>query len=164
MQQIKLKQLNREHLKELAKIFASHSKRGDVICVNGDLGAGKTTFAQMFIKHCTNETNILSPTFNMLQIYSHQQFDIYHYDFYRLTSYLEAYELGIEDAFDNNLTIIEWSENIKELLPESRININLMFTENDFNRDVIIINSKNYDHFMSLIIKNEGFKCLIENC
>ena len=66
-----------------------------------------------------------SPTSILLQIYKTGPFNIYHYDLYRLKAADEIYELSIEEAFDNNICLIEWSEIITHLLPESTININI---------------------------------------
>ena len=69
--------------------------------------------------------DVPSPTFTLVQTYSSDDFDIYHYDMYRLKNYEEAYELGIDEAFYNAVNLIEWPEKIKQLLPQKSWNINI---------------------------------------
>jgi len=109
----------------LAKKIASLVKKGDVITLNGTLGTGKTTFARYFINFFfDNEQEVVSPSFNILQIYCPDNSpEIWHYDLYRLKSSDEMTELGIEEALDKGITLIEWPEKAKELLPESTIDI-----------------------------------------
>jgi len=115
-----------EETKSFAKSFAQSLKPNNIVLLNGDLGAGKTFFCREIIKHfCGENTAIISPTFNLLQTYKAPEFTIYHYDLYRLKSAEEVYELGFEEALSGNLTLIEWSEIIKHILPLPLIEINL---------------------------------------
>ena len=105
----------------IAQNYANKSKKGDVFLLIGNLGVGKTTFAKYFIQHCTkSKCDVLSPTFNYLKIYGHMDnILIYHFDLYRIdenNSIQKSYEIGIEDAFENGIVIIEWPEKIKPLL------------------------------------------------
>jgi len=112
----------------LAKQIATQIKEGDIVCLKGDLGAGKTYFAGKLIQELLNiNTPITSPTFQLLQTYE----NIHHYDLYRLKSPDEAYELGIEDSLDGTkIVIIEWPEIIRHILPKAIIDIEIIIEGN----------------------------------
>jgi tRNA threonylcarbamoyladenosine biosynthesis protein TsaE len=113
----------------LANKIAKSLKSGDIIALSGDLGSGKTFLARQIIKAlCGNDVAVSSPTFNLLQTYSAGQFEIYHFDLYRLKYAEEVFELGIEEAFSGHVCLIEWPELIRRLLPKSTINIRLQVT------------------------------------
>ncbi len=105
--------------KNLARQFALLAKKGDVFALFGTLGVGKSTFSRYFIQFFNDTEDVPSPTFTLIQTYETQNFDIYHYDMYRLKQAQEAYELGIEDAFYQGVSLIEWSEKIREILPRN---------------------------------------------
>ena len=108
------------------KEVANSLEATDIITLYGNLGAGKTMIAREIIKYFCGETTIVtSPTFNILQTYQAPNFMIYHYDLYRVKSLNEIYELGIEEAFNHNLCLIEWPEIIESLLPKPYIKIEL---------------------------------------
>jgi tRNA threonylcarbamoyladenosine biosynthesis protein TsaE len=113
-----------EQTKSLAEKLASQIIKGDVIALKGDLGAGKTTFCKYLISSLLRtETNVTSPTFQLLQIYG----NIYHYDLYRLKHQEEIYELAIEDALNSkNIVIIEWPEIIMQILPKKLLEIQIL--------------------------------------
>ena len=101
---------NLEETKKLAHIISNVCQSGSVILLNGDLGAGKTTFTHFLINSLmSNDVNVTSPTFNIMQIYDGRDYPIYHLDFYRLEDGEELYELGLDESMSNALTIIEWS-------------------------------------------------------
>lgn len=107
-----------ENTRFLAKMVAKAAKKRDVFALFGTLGAGKSTFSRYFIEHLSGATEIPSPTFTLVQTYDAPDFEIYHYDMYRLKSPEEAYELDIEEAFYNGVSLIEWPEKIGSLLPK----------------------------------------------
>jgi len=121
----------------LARKIASQIKPLDVLAFEGDLGSGKTFLCRHIIKTLCGDVNVSSPTFNLLQIYGATNFEIYHFDLYRLKSIHEAYELGIEDAFNHHVCLIEWPEIIRDLLPKSTITINIEMV-NDASRKILI--------------------------
>ena len=107
---------------EIAFEYAKTLKKGDVVLLRGDLGAGKTAFTKGLAKYFGFE-GVTSPTYAYLNIYGDY---IYHYDCYRLSCGEDALMLGLTDYFNgDNICLIEWSENIKEVLPEKvkRVNI-----------------------------------------
>lgn len=121
-----------EETKNFASVFASTLKPNNIVLLNGNLGVGKTFFCREIIKYfCGENTAIISPTFNLLQTYKASHFTIYHYDLYRLKSPEEIYELGLEEALGSNLTLIEWSEVIKHLLPTPLIEVTLKLLDDN---------------------------------
>lgn len=111
--------VNENDTLKLAERFAKIACCGDVFALFGTLGAGKSTFSRYFIKALTHAPDVPSPTFTLVQIYEAPDFDIYHYDMYRLKNPEEAYELDIEEAFYNNVCLVEWPEKILPLLPKN---------------------------------------------
>ena len=100
---------------KLGEEYAKTLNKGDVVLLNGDLGAGKTAFTKGVAKYFGIE-GVTSPTYAYLNVYNDL---IYHYDCYRLSCGEDALMLGLTDYFNgNNICIIEWSENIKDVLPE----------------------------------------------
>ena len=108
---------------QIATRLAKQIKKGDVIALYGSLGMGKTVFCRGFIQSFLPETEVPSPTFTLLQTYDTEKFPIYHFDMYRLKSPTEAYEIGIEDAFAEGVSLIEWPEKIGRLLPKKHISV-----------------------------------------
>ena len=90
---------------------------GDVIALEGPIGAGKTTFARFFIKGIGYQEDVPSPTFNLVQTYEGERLSVWHFDLYRLARPEDVYELGIEQALDEGVTLIEWPEQLGGLLP-----------------------------------------------
>jgi tRNA threonylcarbamoyladenosine biosynthesis protein TsaE len=121
----------------LAARVATVAQRADVIALKGDLGAGKTTFARAFIRARGNyEEEVPSPTFTLVQVYEVEPAAIWHFDLYRLRSAEEAWELGIEEAFGDGISLIEWPERLGVLLPERRLEIALAFGDTPDARQV----------------------------
>ncbi len=111
---------------QIASDLAHQVSAGTVIALYGTLGAGKTAFCRGFIQSLTNHENeVPSPTFTLLQTYDTPSFPIYHFDMYRLKTPEEAYEIGIEDAFAEGVSLIEWPEKIGYLLPQNHISVTI---------------------------------------
>src|SRR6516165_10920317 len=111
----------------LAARISALAEVGDVIALKGDLGSGKTSFARSFIRARGPAEEVPSPTFTLVQIYELGSVAIWHFDLYRLKSPEEAWELGIEDAFSEAISLIEWPERLGPLLPPRRLQIALDF-------------------------------------
>ncbi len=93
-----------------------------VICLDGELGSGKTVFVKGFAKALGLEDNITSPTFNIIKEYTSGELPLYHMDVYRIDEADES--IGIKDYYNKGgVTIIEWAELIKDELPEERLEI-----------------------------------------
>jgi tRNA threonylcarbamoyladenosine biosynthesis protein TsaE len=111
---------------ELGKSIGEKVKMGSVITLAGDLGVGKTVFAQGFAKGLGITENINSPTFTIVQVYDSGRLPLYHFDVYRIGDIEEMYEIGYEEYFyGEGVCLIEWAELIRELLPENRIKIKI---------------------------------------
>jgi tRNA threonylcarbamoyl adenosine modification protein YjeE len=111
----------------LAARISALAEVGDVIALKGDLGCGKTSFARSFIRAHGGAEEVPSPTFTLVQIYELGSAVIWHFDLYRLKSPEEAWELGIEDAFTEGISLIEWPERLGPLLPRHCLKIELLF-------------------------------------
>ena len=106
--------------------LASILKRRDVIALEGPLGSGKTVLARSIIQHlCGKAIAVPSPTFTLTQIYEAPQFPIWHCDLYRLNDPDEAFELGLDEAFEDALTLIEWPSRLNDHLPKRRLRLKL---------------------------------------
>jgi len=128
--------------KIVAENFAKSLKLGDVVLLNGDLGAGKTTFTQFVFASLGVKQVVNSPTFAILKSYE-GVFNFHHFDTYRISTE-EAIESGFDEILNdkNSVIFIEWSENIKPLLPESVIEINIKRL-NENTREIKIENKVN---------------------
>ncbi|MFN7039085.1 MAG: tRNA (adenosine(37)-N6)-threonylcarbamoyltransferase complex ATPase subunit type 1 TsaE [Alphaproteobacteria bacterium] len=134
-----LVELNKKQDTEaLAKKIAKSTRMGDVILLKGDLGVGKTFFAKNFIKYFfpNQDVTVNSPTFNLVQTYTTNLFTIWHFDLYRLKTVEEIFELGVEQAFDEAVSIIEWPELIQTILPKNVLEIEFSFNEKTDQRQV----------------------------
>lgn len=108
---------------DVAYNLASKIEGNKVICLNGELGAGKTVFVRGFCSYF-NITEISSPTFTLVNEYDGDR-KIFHFDVYRLGDEDEFYAIGGEEYFENGICIIEWSDIIKEALPKDAIDVRL---------------------------------------
>lgn len=121
---------------ELAQNIESEKILNMVICLEGDLGTGKTIFTKGFAAALEVQEEITSPTFNIIKEYTSGELPLYHMDVYRLDGKVE--ELGIEDYYTKGgITIIEWSDMITNYLPEERLDIKIRVSSED--EDVRII-------------------------
>ena len=112
--------LSRESTYEFGKKIAEESTPGDIYMLIGDLGVGKTVFTQGFAEGLGITEAVNSPTFTILQVYDEGKMPFYHFDVYRIGDIDEMDEIGYEDCFyGEGVTIIEWADLIKEIIPES---------------------------------------------
>ena len=121
--------LKEEDTRKIANKFAKSIPKDCVICLNGDLGAGKTTFSRYLIQTIIKDRKISgeipSPTFSLLQTYKDKNFTINHYDFYRLENSDDLIELDYDNSISKGICIIEWANKFPEALPANRIEINI---------------------------------------
>ncbi len=108
--------LDLEGLKKFCEDVSLYLKKGDIICLSGDLGSGKTTFSRNLIKSIYKNQNkeppsiIKSPSFPILLTYELNNFEIYHYDLYRVSKNIELIHLNIFEELNNSITLVEWPE------------------------------------------------------
>lgn len=106
---------------EFIAYISSCSSQSNIFAFFGRMGAGKTTFIKAICKALGAVDDVNSPTFTIVNEYrSAKGFPIFHFDFYRINSIKEAYDIGVDEYFSGNgLCLIEWSEKIEEILPEN---------------------------------------------
>ena len=111
---------NEKDTYKLGLEVGENAEPGDVYCLDGDLGVGKTVFAAGFAKGLGIGTPICSPTFTILQTYEEGRIPLYHFDVYRIEEVDEMEEIGFDEyAFGDGVCIIEWGQQIAEILPEN---------------------------------------------
>ena len=123
---------------ELAQNIESEKFPNMVICLQGDLGSGKTIFTKGFANAMEITEEITSPTFNIIKEYTSGELPLYHMDVYRLDGKVD--DLGIEEYFTKGgITIIEWADMISDYLPEERLDIKIKnISENENKRTIIL--------------------------
>jgi tRNA threonylcarbamoyladenosine biosynthesis protein TsaE len=118
-----------------ARKIAFQLRPQDVVLLKGELGAGKSTFARALIQTlCGKETEVPSPTFTLVQTYETPSFTLWHFDLYRLKHETEAHELGIEEAYESGVSLIEWPERLGPLLPKNCLEIELSYGSHENER------------------------------
>ena len=122
----------------LAARLADRIGMGTVLCLEGDLGAGKTLFVQSLARAMGVSGEVTSPTFNIMNIYAGRM-PIYHFDLYRLESEAELDEIGFYEYADapDGLVVIEWADKFPEALPEAYIRVQLERTEKENERRIV---------------------------
>lgn len=116
---------------ELARRLAGVLRPGTVICLDGDLGAGKTLFVQNLAAGLGVQGEVTSPTFNLMNVYEDGRLPLLHFDLYRLEQEYELDEIGFYDYVENpdGLVLIEWAEKFPECLPEDHIALEIQRTD-----------------------------------
>lgn len=114
-----------EETQQIAIEFAKTLEGGDVLCMYGDLGVGKTAFVQGLAKGLGISDHITSPTFTIVNEYS-GTLPLYHFDVYRIADSDEMYEIGYEEyVYGDGVSVIEWPQLIDDILPEKRYDITI---------------------------------------
>ena len=131
-----------DHLNQISKSILKKLENGDCIFLIGEIGVGKTTFTRFLINNLQNqkglkETEVLSPTFNLLYEYEIKDLKIMHYDLYRIKKFKELDHLGIFSENEKTAKIIEWPDLIKTPLT-NKLEIHLEYGENDKERKMKI--------------------------
>ena len=137
---------NSDGTKKLGRDFAKVLEKGDVVALYGNLGSGKTTFAQGLAKGLGIKRRIISPTFIIVRQYRIKNHELrimnfYHVDLYRMENLVDVKELGLEEILNNssNIVAIEWAEKLGNGLPEKRWDIKFEYLDED-KRKIIINN------------------------
>lgn len=113
-----------EETEQFAYELASKVSAPQVICLTGDLGAGKTAFTRGFARYFGIEKGVSSPTFIIMHRYAGTEV-INHYDLYRLNDYDELLDIGFEEQIEGGISLIEWPDSFMEYLPENKIVIRI---------------------------------------
>ena len=136
---------------ELAQNLESEKFPNMVICLEGDLGSGKTIFTKGFAQALGIEETVTSPTFNIIKEYASGELPLYHMDVYRLDGKVD--DLGIEDYFNKNgVTIIEWSDTIRDYLPQERLDIKFKVIDENTRTLTLIPRGQIYEDICEAIL------------
>ena len=132
-----------EDTKKFSEDISKIINPGDTIFLYGDIGVGKTTFVRFFINNLENKngfknSEVLSPTFNIVYDYNVGKLRILHYDLYRLKNYKDISQLGMFETSNDNIKIVEWPELIKSK-PKDRVDIEFQYSKLADSRKVKII-------------------------
>lgn len=134
-----LTNLDLNDMQQLAAKLAAVMAVGDVILLIGDLGAGKTQLAKFLINAAqTEQTEVISPTFTLVQTYDTAKGEIAHFDLYRIEDEDEIEATGWDDALSHGIALVEWPDRLGRYMPKNRLEIHITINEND-NRDINIL-------------------------
>ena len=128
---------------EFSRQLANDTKTGQIYCLHGEMGMGKSVFARAFIRTLMRDDTleVPSPTFTLVQTYQTDTTSIWHFDLYRLKTREEIYEIGWEEALIDNIVLIEWPERLESLKPAHAIDI--QFTApTDTSREIRVTKGK----------------------
>lgn len=115
-----------EETYNIARKLGEKVTPGTVICLNGDLGVGKTLFSQGFAKGLGIEESVNSPTFTIVQVYDEGRMPLYHFDVYRIDDPEEMEEVGFSDMiYGDGVCLIEWANLISDILPEQYMTVTI---------------------------------------
>ena len=136
---------------ELAENLESEKFPGMIICLDGELGSGKTVFVKGFAKSLGIEDNITSPTFNIVKEYQVGELPLYHMDVYRLEDTDE--DIGFADYFGSEaISIVEWSDLIADSLPEERLDIKFKIIDENTRVLVLKPHGQKYEDLVNYVI------------
>lgn len=121
----------------LGKKFAEFMKKGIVVFLKGDLGVGKTHFVKGFAKGLGIKDTITSPTFNIVNSYTSENFNLNHFDVYRVRDEDEIIDIGFEEyIYSDDISVIEWAQLIQGILPEDYIEVTIEKTDIESQRKI----------------------------
>lgn len=117
-----VKSFSRENTEMIGFMAGKEARAGDIFCLCGELGAGKTVFAQGMARALGYEGRVTSPTFNLMNEYSGGSLTLYHFDMYRLENDADLESIGYEDYFyAHGVSLVEWAERVEGSIPDSAI-------------------------------------------
>lgn len=143
-----------EETLNFGKKLGSYLKKGDIITLTGELGAGKTKFTEGILSYFNLENEISSPTFTIVNEYINENINIYHFDVYRLSDSSEFYEIGGEEYFDKGICIIEWAELIEDALPSEYLKVSIIKDNLNENRRIINLEpfGKRFENLINCLV------------
>lgn len=135
----KLISRSEENTRELGIKLGKNLKKGDIVCLVGDLGSGKTLLSQSIAKALGVCEDVTSPTFTIIHEYMGQELPLYHFDVYRINNPDDMFEIGFSEyLYGEGICLIEWADRIEELIPDDRIKITIQRGEEDHERIIHI--------------------------
>ena len=150
-EQYKITSYCEEDTIELAQNIESEKFPNMVICLEGDLGSGKTLFTKAFAKANGINDNITSPTFTIIKEYDSGELKLYHMDVYRLSDIKQ--DIGIEEYFTKKgVCIIEWSDLIEDILPKNRLDIRIKIIDENTRQFVITPHGSKYEDLCQIVL------------
>jgi tRNA threonylcarbamoyladenosine biosynthesis protein TsaE len=134
--------------------------KGNIICLSGDLGAGKTAFTQGIAKGMEVKDYVTSPTYTIINEYE-GRLPLYHFDVYRLNDVSEMYELGYEEYFfGDGVVVLEWADIVRDIIPGERLWITILNTKGDNSREIIMEpTGEIYDNIVKGMEQDEDSGC-----
>ncbi len=136
---------------ELAQNIESEKFKNMIICLDGDLGSGKTVFTKGFAHSLEVEEDVTSPTFNIIKEYTSGEMPLYHMDVYRLNGNVE--DLGLEEYYKKGgICIIEWAESIEDYLPKNRLDIKINVIGEEKRKIIITPHGKKYEDLCEAVL------------
>ena len=149
---IELKSRSPEQTRQLGMRLGGVLQTGDVLCLQGELGAGKTTFVQGIAQGWGSLDSVSSPTFILVNVYRRADgSQLFHMDAYRLDSTLEAEELDLDSMLAEGALIIEWPERMAGLIPAERLWVNLEHVDDEEREMKFNARGKRYDELLEVI-------------
>ena len=143
-----------EETLNFGKKLGSYLRKGDIITLTGELGAGKTKFTEGILSYFNLENEISSPTFTIVNEYINENINIYHFDVSRLSDSSEFYEIGGEEYFDKGICIIEWAELIEDALPSEYLKVSIIKDNLNENRRIINLEpfGKRFENLVNCLV------------
>ncbi len=137
-----------EQTMNIAHKIGQHLKGGECIQLSSDVGGGKTTFTRGLAKGAGSSDHVSSPTFTISKVYRAENFDIVHFDFYRLNEPgLIEHELAEVQDDANTVVVVEWSDIVEHVLPEVRLVIDIVATS-DYDRELRCSYPEKYSYLL----------------
>ena len=134
---------SKKEMADLAGEIAASAQIGNIFCLKGTLGAGKSFFAKNFINSLQqNPSEVLSPTFNLVYSYESKKGEIFHFDLYRIKNATELENIGFFDALQTGICLIEWPEIAADFLPENYYEIEIKINNDEVREVIINVNSE----------------------
>lgn len=141
---------NEDATRSLGQGLAHIACKGDVFALYGTLGMGKSVLARAFVQELLGNVEVPSPTFTLVQSYETPEFEICHYDLYRLKNPDEIFELGMEEAMYESVCLIEWPERMQPYLPRKTIKIELSPQDNGRRVAITVASAEKHSLLSSL--------------
>lgn len=139
-----------EQTRRVGMRLGSRLQPGDVVCLHGELGAGKTTLVQGVVQGWGSLDQVSSPTFILVNVYRRQdEGQIYHMDAYRIESTLEAAELDLDDMLAQGALLIEWPERVEGILPSERLWVSLDYVAEEHRQMLLKARGTRYDGLLA---------------
>ncbi|WP_432662724.1 tRNA (adenosine(37)-N6)-threonylcarbamoyltransferase complex ATPase subunit type 1 TsaE [Wukongibacter baidiensis] len=145
---------NEQETKEIGYKLGKLLRSGDMVCLTGDLGAGKTTISKSIAKGLDVDEDVTSPTFTIINEYD-GRLPVYHFDVYRILDMEEMYDIGYEEYFyGNGVCLVEWASQIRELIPDEHLWVEIKYGEEINSREFHFkATTEHYERIVEELIK-----------